>query len=72
MYLPLASVGVLSAFFWMMRYSLRKVGRAAVRIHTMKSSLTKPLFSASVGSISYTGTLQFTGFDVPEEEEENR
>lgn len=67
-YLPLGRVGVMLDFFWIMRYSLRKVGKAAVRIHTMKSSLMKPLFSGSVGSNSYTGFLQFTGLFVPEKE----
>lgn len=42
------------------------MGRAAVRIHTMKSSLMKPLFSGSNGSNSYTGFIQFTGLAVPE------
>lgn len=65
MYLPLGRVGVVLDFFWMIRQSLRKVGNAAVRIHTMKSSLIKPLFSGSVGSSSYTGTFQFTGLLVP-------
>ena len=67
-YLPLGRVGVMLDFFWIMQYSLRKVGKAAVRIHTMKSSLMKPLFSGSVGSNSYTGFLQFMGLFVPEKE----
>lgn len=67
-YLPLGRVGVVLDFFWMMRYSLRKVGKAAVRIHTMKSSLMKPLLSGSNGSSSYTGLLQFSGLLVPEKE----
>lgn len=43
------------------------MGRAAVRIHTMKSSLMKPLFAGSESS-SYTGLRQLTGFAVPERE----
>lgn len=57
-------------FFWIIRWSLRKVGNAAVRIHTMKSSLMKPLFSGSEGSSSCTGFLQFTGLFVPEKEQD--
>lgn len=41
------------------------MGRAAVRIHTIKSSLMKPLLSGSVSS-SKTGLRQLTGFAVPE------
>lgn len=63
-YFPACKVGCKLSFLSMRRYSLRNVGRAAVRIHTMKSSLIKPLLSGSESSI-YTGLGQFTGFVVP-------
>ena len=47
------------------RYSLRKVGSAAVRIHTIKSSFWKPLLSVLFGSSSHTFLLQDSGFANP-------
>lgn len=47
------------------RQSFLKVGNAAVRIHTMKSSLRKPLFPGSSPSSSQTGLAQHGGFVVP-------
>jgi len=47
------------------RYSLRKVGSAAVRIHTIRSSFWKPLFSGLYGSSSHTFFLQAYGLAKP-------
>lgn len=47
------------------RYSLRKVGSAAVRIHTIRSSFWKPLLSGLFGSSSHTSLLQESGLANP-------
>ena len=50
------------ALVWLtLRYSLRKVGSAAVRIHTMRSSFWKPLLSRLFGSSSHIFLLQDSG-----------
>lgn len=63
-YFPAGKVGSKLSFLSMRRYSLRNVGNAAVRIHTMKSSLMNPLLSGSASNM-YTGLGQLTGFAVP-------
>lgn len=47
------------------RYSLRKVGSAAVRIHTIKSSFWKPLLSVLFGSSSHIFFFQASGLAYP-------
>ena len=47
------------------RYSLRKVGSAAVRIHTIRSSFWKPLLSVLFGSSSHIFLLQDSGLAKP-------
>jgi hypothetical protein len=63
-YCPAGNVGCKSSLRSMRRYNLRKVGNAAVRIQTIKSSFMNPLLLSSSGSSSYTALCQFTGFIV--------
>ncbi|TNN54055.1 hypothetical protein EYF80_035746 [Liparis tanakae] len=48
-------------------YSFLKLGKAASLIHTIRSSLMKPLLVGSSGSSSYAGFCQYRGRVVPEE-----
>lgn len=50
-YRPAGNVGCKSLFLSIRRYNLRKVGNAAVRIQTIKSSFMNPLLSGSESSM---------------------